>query len=312
MRTLFIFVTLTFFLSKLPCNAQEVFRSVHSYYTLDSTALEMDYYFDEQQDDNLKPTIIFVHGGSFMVGDSRLPYIIPYAMAWVKSGYNFISINYRLTLKGKSFHCDLKALEKIKTIEHAVYDLRAATRFVIDHYDRLRVDTNRIIIAGNSAGAETVLHAAYWRNDEHNLAAVMLSNSFRYAGVLAYAGAIVDTSLIQPENVIPTAVFHGTCDQYVPYATATHHYCPENTPGALLLQGSSDIAKRITHLNGAVFLYTVVWGNHRINTLGMLLPLEETILFVNETVLQQQQKQVHLVERSSEEKCTFVETDICD
>jgi len=246
-----------------------------------------------------------------MNGSKNSLYVEPYAKKWVDAGYNFASINYRLTLKGKSFHCDCPSLEKIKTFEHAVYDLKAATNFLIDNAKRLKINSKKIIIAGNSAGAETVLHAAYWQNNKHNPSVQLLPNKFEYAGVLAYAGAIVDTNLITKKNAIPTALFHGTCDPYVPYKTATHHYCASSTVGSLMLSGSFDIMKRLKNINKSYYMYTLCKGLHKVNTSGMHLEIDNTIRFVNQTILKKKKRQIHKVEKSSLENCKFVEIDFC-
>ena len=149
----------------------------------------------------------------------------------------------------------------------------------------MKINTKKIILAGNSAGAETILHAAYWKNNEHNPSAQLLADKFKYAGVLSYAGAIVDTNLITKNNAIPTALFHGTCDPYVPYKTAAHHYCADSTAGALMLNGSFDIMKRLENLDKSFYMYTLCKGLHKVNTSGMELEIDNAIDFVNQTVL---------------------------
>lgn len=290
--------------------SQKVLIDTLTYTTYNNLVLEFDYYHTEST--NQKPTIVFVHGGSFMHGNKNLPYIASYANEWVKSGYNFAAINYRLTLKGKSFHCNCPSSEKIKTFEHSAYDIRAISKYLIDNYNKLGIDTSKIILSGNSAGAEAVLHTAYWDNNKHNIDKQLLSNNFKYAGVLATAGAIIDTNLITKKNAIPTAIFHGTCDKYVPYKTATHHYCPSNTPGALILSGSYDIMQRLKNLDKSYYMYTLYKGKHKVNTLGMILEIKETIEFVNKTILKKEKVQIHKVEKSSKEKCNFVEINFCE
>jgi hypothetical protein len=111
---------------------------------------------------------------------------------------------------------------------------------------------DKIILAGSSAGAEAVLHAAYWTaNDLIDLPEQpALPEDFKYGGVISMAGALVDTNLITKENAIPTLLFHGTCDNLVPFGTAPHHYCDESDKGYLMLHGANSIAKRLHHLNG--------------------------------------------------------------
>ena len=302
-----IFLFLFICLGKL--YSQPIKIETNVYKTLHGEQLAFDFY--KANGSGVKPTIVFVHGGSFMYGNKNLPYVAPYANKWVNEGFNFVAINYRLTLKGKTFHCNCASEIKIRTFEHAVYDIRAITRYLIDENERYNIDTSQIILSGNSAGAEAVLHTAYWNNETHNIGKALLSSSFKYAAVLAYAGALVDTNLITKENIIPTAVFHGTCDKYVPYKTAPHHYCPKTTPGALMLSGSYSIAERIKNLDESYFLYTLFKGKHKVNTLGMYLMIDQTIDFIKKTI-KKTKIQSHIVEKSSEEKCNFVKIDFCD
>jgi len=115
---------------------------------------------------------------------------------------------------------------------------------------------------GSSAGAETVLHAAYWDRKQMQFFDPALSPSFRYAGIVAGAGAIMDLNLINPGNMIPTMVFHGDADPVVPYGIAAHHYCPPNSPGWIMLFGSHSIAEHMQELGGTCQLTTFRGGDH--------------------------------------------------
>lgn len=89
-----------------------------------------------------------------------------------------------------------------------------------------------------------------------------LSPSFKYAGVIAGAGAIMDLNLITEKNMIPTKLFHGNADVLVPYGTASHHYCPPNSSGWLMFFGSKSIAQHLGGLNGTFELTTFQDGGH--------------------------------------------------
>ena len=91
------------------CNSQNPKTS--TYKSLNDTTLELDFYSSK----NLKksPTVVFVHGGSFMTGSKNSSYVAPFAKKWTEAGYNFVAINYRLTLKGKTFHCNCPSDEKV-------------------------------------------------------------------------------------------------------------------------------------------------------------------------------------------------------
>ena len=89
-----------------------------------------------------------------------------------------------------------------------------------------------------------------------------LSKEFKYSGIIAGAGAIMDINLITKENKIPTMLFHGDADPLVPYGTAAHHYCPPNSSGWLMLFGSHSIAHHLQKLNGTCQLTTFERGKH--------------------------------------------------
>ncbi len=89
-----------------------------------------------------------------------------------------------------------------------------------------------------------------------------LSATFKYAGVIAGAGAIMDLNLITEENKIPTMLFHGDEDPLVPYGTASHHYCPPNSSGWLMFFGSQSIAQHLNSINGSYQLTTFQEGGH--------------------------------------------------
>lgn len=304
LSAIFTILSITF------CEAQKCSVDTFQFETVNNQKLDFDYYSIISK--KKKPTIIFVHGGSFKNGSKNSTYIKPFAEKFVAAGYNVASIDYRLTLKGKSFHCDCPSTEKIKTFENAVYDIRAVTKHLLDNKKELKIDPKKIILAGNSAGAEAILHAAFWSNDQHNIDKQLLKNSFKYAGLIAYAGAIVDTILITDKNAIPTALFHGTCDQYVPYKTAPHHYCPDSTVGALMLSGSYDIMKRLDNLKSPYYLNTTCKAGHEINSQDISLKIDETIDFINKTVVDKKKIAKHTVKKTSKEKCNFVNIDFCD
>lgn len=292
------------------CFSQEYSVETFQYETVSNQKLDFDYYTIKSK--KKKPTIIFVHGGSFKNGSKNSAYVKPFAEKFINEGFNVISIDYRLTLKGKSFHCDCPSEDKIKTFEHAAYDIKAATKHLIDHKKELKINTKKIILAGNSAGAEAILHAAFWNNDEHNISTPMLKDKFKYAGIIAYAGAIVDTNLITKYNSIPTALFHGTCDQYVPYKTAAHHYCADTTAGALILSGSYDIMKRLETLKTPYYLYSECGAGHEVNLKAISTEIDKTIDFINETIIQKKLIGKHSIKNTSKEKCNFVNIDFCD
>ena len=165
-------------------------------------------------------------------------------------------------MKGKGFGCDVLLPEKVKAIQIAASQLWHATAKLVEQSGQYRIDTSEIFIAGSSAGAETVLHAAHWDREQMQIFEPALSPSFSYAGVISGAGAIMDLNLITEENMIPTMVFHGDADPLVPYGVAAHHFCPPNSPGWLMFFGSFAIAEHLQELGGTCHFTTFQGGGH--------------------------------------------------
>jgi len=237
--------------------AQE--RTTFTYFQNDSIKLEMDFYKPAKSGKNL-PLLIYVHGGGFASGgrDAGDP-ICKYLAA---QGYAAASISYTLYMKDKNFSCDGVLLEKIKAIQFAVNQLWQATSYLISKNAELDIDTTKIFIAGSSAGAETILHAAFWDYKTMNIYTANLSPTFKYAGLIAGSGAIMDLNLIKKTNLIPVLMFHGTADKLVPYGTAAHHFCKTNASGWLMLFGSYSVYNHIISLGGSVSLVTYCGGGH--------------------------------------------------
>ena len=257
-----------------------------------------------------RPLIIFMHGGSFMNGSRNKEDVLNFCKEWAYRGYVVATISYRLTLKGKSFHCDLPNESKIQTFKEAVYDLHRATDFLISRKELFNIDDKTVILAGNSAGGEAVLHGAFFKDNQ--LIKRVLPHSFKYAGVISYAGAIIDTNLITAKNLMPMALLHGTCDQWVPYASNYHHFCEQNTPGALMLHGSKSIMNRVNNLDGTYYMHTLCGEDHSVNKTALINQLNSTVDFVFETIIKKKKVQRHYIEKTNNIPCKFGEYHYCN
>jgi len=233
-----------------------------TYFADDSVKLELDLFMPDTVKTEKIPLLIFVHGGGFSGGDRTGGHALSDFFA--ERGIAAATISYTLYMKGKDFGCKGILSEKVKAIQIAANQLWSATAFFIDNQEKFHIDTTKIFISGSSAGAETVLHAAFWDRTIMGIYPKKLPKSFRYAGLISGAGAIMDLNLIKPENLIPVMMFHGDADPLVPYRTAAHHFCPPNSPGWLMLFGSEPIYQHISKLNGTVQLISYPGGSHKI------------------------------------------------
>ena len=246
------------FLSLSMIHAQNY--ETYTYLENDSLTLELDLFLPENLSQDGVPLVIYVHGGGFSTGNRTSGHNL--AKHLVENNIACASITYTLYMKDKSFGCDGILSEKVKAIRIAASQLWHATDFLIKKSQQHHLDTSRIFIAGSSAGAETVLHAAYWDRSSMQLYGRVLPKEFEYSGVIAGAGAIMDLNLITKENKLPMMFFHGNEDPLVPYATASHHYCPPHSSGWLMLFGSYSIAEHLREINGTYSLTTFQGGNH--------------------------------------------------
>jgi predicted peptidase len=242
-------------------NAQSM--QTFTYFQRDTVQLEMDVFIPDQiLSDEKVPLLFFVHGGGFSGGSRDAGYNLGKFMA--QRGIAVATISYSLYMKGQNFSCQGILSEKVKAIQIAASQLWYATNFLIEKSTELPFDTEKIFISGSSAGAETVLHAAFWDQNVMDLYGKALPAGFKYAGVISGAGAIMDLNLITQTTQIPIMLFHGAEDPLVPYKTAAHHFCPPDSPGWLMLFGSHSIFEHLQKTNGTTTLITYKEGKHNI------------------------------------------------
>ncbi len=228
------------------------------------------------------PLVIFVHGGGFSGGSRNAG--TDFGIYLSKNGFACASITYTLYMKDKDFGCNGIVSEKVKAIRYGATDVWAATQYFIQHAAELNIDTTKIFIAGASAGAESVLHAAYWNRPQMSLFKTSLSPTFRYAGIVSGAGAIMDLNLITKQNALPTLLFHGDADKTVPYATAAHRYCPCNATGWLMFFGSKSIYDYMLKMGRNAELITFKGGNHDYNFYYFSKETQVIVEFLNKVL----------------------------
>lgn len=166
-----------------------------------------------------KPTILFVFGGGFKMGNRDADAYKPWFESLCNEGYRVVSIDYRLGLKDvKKMGIGQRDLLD-KAIHIAVEDLFSSILFLRDNEEELGIDTDNLVLAGSSAGAITVLQADYERANRTPCARV-LPEDFRFAGIMSFAGAIYSTHgplKYACSAPAPTLLLHGTADKLVNY-----------------------------------------------------------------------------------------------
>jgi acetyl esterase/lipase len=275
----------------------------------DGKSLDLDVYFPAFDSQSLRPLIFYMHGGGFSGGMRNEPGIQSFCKKLARRGYVVSSISYRLTRQGKAtaFGCDCPAIDKLNTFNEAVEDVQDATFFMIKNRDKMGIDPQKIILSGSSAGAEAVLNAAYQPPYCYGLD----SGPVSYAGVISMAGAVPDTSRIFKESAIPSLLFHGTCDNLVPYASAPHHYCKKSDAGYLILHGSYTIAEKLKKLGTPYWLYTYCNAAHEIAGKPMSANFNEIVDFCYSFVLNKNSENKISVIKSENKSCEYQSFNFC-
>jgi acetyl esterase/lipase len=90
-----------------------------------------------------QPTLIFFHDGGWVGGakEGSLMSLVP----WMEMGWNVVNVEYRLA--------------RVAPAPAAVEDAMCALRFVVDKAKDMGVDTDRIVVSGESAGGHLALAA---------------------------------------------------------------------------------------------------------------------------------------------------------
>lgn len=261
-----------------------------TYQTKEEEQLEMDIYEPKGDTQASRPVILYVHGGGFSGGKRDEKRYTDFCEEMAKKGYVAITMSYTLLRKGKSFGCDFSAEGKIGVFDGTAADVHAATKHIVDKATELKINPEMITLAGSSAGAEAVLHAAYALDTTP-----VLGENFKYAGVISMAGAMINDRLITNDTAIPTQLFHGTCDNLVPYGTAPHHYCDYNTSGFLTLYGGKSIADRLGAIGEGFYMVTGCNGGHEWNDRPMIVYSNLITDFIYHDVLKRETRQIHII-----------------
>ncbi len=124
-------------------------KSLDIPYASQSPNQKLDIYLPGEGDGPF-PTIIFVHGGAFIFGNKRDTQLL-HALDGINRGYAVVSVGHRLAFEAK--------------FPSALFDVKAAIRFLRANAATYMLDGDRFAACGDSAGAYyTVMAAATQRN----------------------------------------------------------------------------------------------------------------------------------------------------
>ena len=210
-----------------------------------------DFYEPEEASDSLRPLVITLFGGGFVLGSRDYFDMVEWGNQLAQNGYAVASIDYRV-MPAKKF----SAKELIRTGYMATQDVSAAVRYFKAHGQEYGIDTGRIFLLGQSAGAVAILHALYMGEEErpaetfeepalsplHSTGTQEAkAQKFSVAGAVALWGSVFDPKMIDPDETTPVCLIHGEKDRVLPvdsgYAFSIH--------GLPYMYGSRVMAQRI-------------------------------------------------------------------
>ena len=88
-----------------------------------------------------QPTLVFYHGGGWIAGTKEASFMS--ILPWLEMGWNVVNVEYRMA--------------RVALAPAALEDAQCALRFVVAQAKTYGVDTNRIVLSGESAGGHLAL-----------------------------------------------------------------------------------------------------------------------------------------------------------
>lgn len=210
-----------------------------------------DFYEPLGDTDTLRPLVITLFGGGFVLGTRAWEDMVAWCNRFAENGYAAASIDYRLMSA-----TDFSYKSLVRTGYMAAQDVSAAVRFFKANYEKYHIDTTRIFLLGQSAGAVAIIHALYMDEDErpaetfaepalppmHSAGTTeMQKHTFDVAGAVLLWGSIFNTDYIDADEVTPVCLIHGEKDNILPVDSGYAF----SVPGLPYVYGSKVIAERL-------------------------------------------------------------------
>lgn len=214
------------------------------------------------------------------------PAYVPYFEYFARKGYAVISIDYRLGLRetagSRPDPADTPEALAERSSQRSIWPSEGSVRRHVLHRrtgPAWGLDPSAVVASGSSAGAITVLQGEYERCTGSALSR-RLPEGFRYAGIIAFAGAVLEKGPSGPvwrEKPAPIQLFHGDADCNVPYDSI-------GTGGAALY-GSFYLSRQFRRMNTPFYFYSVSGAAHEMAVRPMDRNRAEIEIFLDRLVL---------------------------
>ena len=237
-------------------NLQKKRRTSHrieTYKRVNGFELDMHLFLPDPNSFNgNRPTIVQFHGGSWSIGNPD--WFFGTAEEYAKQGWIVAVVEYRIKARQGTYPFE------------AVKDAKSAIRWLRENAKKYKIDPNKILATGNSAGGHLALATTlttYWNEKTDNLTISAKPNSLI---VNAAVYDLTDNNTkwivenlenkevvkeISPNHLMKKTItkmllIHGDKDRNCPYDSATHFY------------------QKMKSLGNNIELYTIQGGYHRV------------------------------------------------
>jgi len=222
------------------------------------------------------PTVVWIHGGGYSMGDRRS--MSPWLEAadlvgkTLAEGIAFVSIEYRLGYEA--------------TFPAAVHDANAALRYLARYAKDLQLDTQRIALWGESAGAHLAMLTAYTRGQDffRGDLGVRADNPLNIRLLLNWFGATDLTTIKRPMDGNNASMPDGF--RYTP------EYFNLGADRHLDLE-LRKLASPVNHLAGATMPTVIFHG-----TADTMVPFQQALALQEALIAAGQSVELHAIEGS--------------
>jgi acetyl esterase/lipase len=187
-----------------------------------------DFYSPTADTAQKRPLIIYIHGGGFTSGTRSYPSVKLLCRKMAMKGYAVASLDYRLDPNFDLYNSSTNR----RAMTDAMQDAKQAIRFFKANANAFKLDTNKIFIGGESAGAITSMMASSIDKQSEMLSypmanpndpvgsTVNLTYGNAVQATMCLCGTILDTTAIERASNPPVLWTHGSADTFIPIALA--------------------------------------------------------------------------------------------
>jgi acetyl esterase/lipase len=117
-------------------------------------------------------TIVYIHGGGFYLSDKLEPHEMAFVKPFLKKGMNVVNMNY--TLK--------------KGVLITLEDITKALNFLSSNNDKFKLNLNKVILIGFSAGGSIAATLGLSQNNQNN--PFQINSKIKIKGIVDFSGPV--------------------------------------------------------------------------------------------------------------------------